>query len=61
MTSAPLLTIIQVAERLSIHPVTVARLVRRGEIEAFRVGGQWRFDADELGAYLERQRVGRKP
>lgn len=54
----PLLTVAQVAERLAVHPMTVTRLVARGDLGAIRVGGQLRIDPGEFDAYLDRQRVG---
>jgi excisionase family DNA binding protein len=53
----PLLTTEDVAGLLRVEIVTVRRLVGRGELPAYRVGGEYRFKAEELEAYLERQRV----
>jgi putative molybdopterin biosynthesis protein len=49
-TAAPvpgLLTTVEVAELLNVHPKHVYRLLRRG-LTARRVGGDWRFDRDEV-------------
>lgn len=52
-----LLTTEEVAEVLRIDPVTVRRLVGRGELTAYRVAGEYRFTEADLGQFLESQRV----
>jgi len=44
----PLLTPAQAAERLRLHPKTVARMARDGRLPAVKVGTGWRFEADRL-------------
>ncbi|HEX6508019.1 MAG TPA: Clp protease N-terminal domain-containing protein [Chloroflexota bacterium] len=46
-----------VADWLRMDVVTVRRLISRGELPAYRVGGEFRFKASDLEEYLERQRV----
>ena len=41
-------TVDEVAEALKIHPYTVRRLVREGKIPAFKIGGQWRFNKNQI-------------
>jgi excisionase family DNA binding protein len=53
----PLLTTEQVAEWLQVDVVTVRRLVDRGEIAAYRVGGEFRFARKDVEEYLARVRV----
>lgn len=48
----PLLDDEQAAELLGIHPETLQRLARVGEIPAHRVGRFWRYRASELDAWL---------
>jgi len=43
-----IVTAAQLAERLKITRRTVYRLVRENRIPKKRVGGQWRFDIDEV-------------
>ncbi|MCQ9208119.1 MAG: helix-turn-helix domain-containing protein [Omnitrophica bacterium] len=38
----------EVSEYLRVHPYTVRRLARKGKIPAFKAGGQWRFDTEEI-------------
>lgn len=50
------LTLADVAEVLNISAAQVYALVRRGELRAIKIGGrgQWRVEASELEAYIER-------
>jgi excisionase family DNA binding protein len=42
----------QAAELMRLHPETVKRRARRGEIPAMTVGKVWRFRASGLEAYI---------
>jgi excisionase family DNA binding protein len=42
------LTIKDVADILKLHPRTVAKMARQGEIPATRIGRVWRFDEDAV-------------
>ncbi len=53
----PLLTTEEVAEYLKVDVVTVRRLVNRGELSAYRVGGEYRFTKADIDQYLQQQRV----
>lgn len=35
-----------------LHPKTVQRMARRGELPAYRIGKYWRYRASELSAWL---------
>jgi len=48
----PLLDDGQAAGLLGIHPKTLQRLARVGEIPAHRVGRFWRYRASELDSWL---------
>jgi excisionase family DNA binding protein len=50
------LQLADVAEVLNISGAQVYALVRRGELRAIKIGGrgQWRVEASELDAYIER-------
>lgn len=48
----PILTVTETAAYLRVSRSTVYRLLRRGTIPAFRVGGDWRFRKRELDAWL---------
>jgi excisionase family DNA binding protein len=53
-TAEWLLTVNDVAARLSISRDTVYRLVRSGALESVRVGERLRFRVSDLEAYLGR-------
>ena len=52
-----LLTTEEVAELLRIEPVTVRRLIMRGELAAYRIAGEYRFTPADVEKFLESQRV----
>ena len=48
-----ILSTAQVAQRLGLHPKTVARMVRTEGLPGHRVGGrEFRFRTSEVGAWL---------
>jgi excisionase family DNA binding protein len=52
-----LLTSDEVAEYLRVDVVTIRRLINRGELTAYRIGGEYRFKLSDIEKYLQRQRV----
>jgi excisionase family DNA binding protein len=52
-----LLTTEEVAELLRIDPVTVRRLVTRGELIGYRIAGEYRFTEAGVENFVESQRV----
>ncbi len=52
-----LMTSEEIAELLHIDPVTVRRLVNKGELSAYRIGADYRFAPSDLQDYLQRQRI----
>lgn len=42
----------EAAKYLGFHLVTVYRLLKKNEIPATKIGGQWRFKKDVLDAWL---------
>jgi excisionase family DNA binding protein len=50
-----LLTVRQLLELLQVDRITVYRMLDRGLIPGFKVGGQWRFSRNEIQAWLKRQ------
>jgi excisionase family DNA binding protein len=61
-----MLTTTQAAERLSVHPETVRRLVKAGKLNAVKLSidettrSQLRIDEKELKAFMLRQQTGLK-
>lgn len=48
MVNTPYYTPAQAAEVLQVCPVTINRMIKRGELRAARVAGLWRIPADAL-------------
>ena len=42
------MTVREVSEYLRVHPSTIYKLVRHGELPAFRIGSDWRFNIEEI-------------
>jgi excisionase family DNA binding protein len=51
-----LLNIKQVQEILGLSERTIFRLIKKGEIQGFKIGREWRFTEADISAYIERQR-----
>jgi excisionase family DNA binding protein len=50
------MTVKELSEYLRVHPSTVYKLLRRGELPAFRIGTDWRFNAELIDRWcLERK------
>jgi excisionase family DNA binding protein len=45
------------AARLDCHPETVRRLIRRGDLQAAKVGKNWRVSEAALASYLSAHTV----
>jgi excisionase family DNA binding protein len=53
----PLLDDVQVAALLKVHPKTVQKMARNGELPAIRVGRYWRFLASALNSWIQQSMV----
>ena len=49
----PLLDSDEAAALLKIHPKTLQKMARRGEVAAIQIGRLWRFRASSLNRWLE--------
>lgn len=47
----------EIAELLHVDPVTIRRLVNKGDLSAYRIGADYRFAPSDLQDYLQRQRI----
>jgi excisionase family DNA binding protein/PAS domain S-box-containing protein len=47
----PLLTVKDVAAYLQVNQTTIYRLLRRADIPAFKLGGDWRFNLESIDAW----------
>jgi len=43
----------EAAKYLGFHLVTIYRLLKKGEVPATKIGGQWRFKKDILDEWLQ--------
>jgi excisionase family DNA binding protein len=48
-----ILTLPEVAQLLKVADKTVYTMAQRGEVPAFKVGGQWRFRRTDLDAWMD--------
>lgn len=53
-----ILTLSEVAEYLKIPRKTAYKVVRSGDLRAFKAGKHWRVQRAELGAWIARQSTG---
>ncbi|HZO81143.1 MAG TPA: helix-turn-helix domain-containing protein [Candidatus Binataceae bacterium] len=47
-TAGKVMTVKEVSDYLRVHPSTIYRLVKRGQIPAFRIGSDWRFNVETI-------------
>jgi excisionase family DNA binding protein len=45
---AAVLTVKDLSIYLKVHPSTIYRLLRTGQLPAFKVGSDWRFKVEEI-------------
>ena len=49
------MTVKELSDYLRVHPSTVYKLLRRGDLPGFRIGTDWRFNAEMIDHWcLER-------
>lgn len=46
----------EVAQKLKLHPDTVARLLRQGKIPGYKVAGSWRISPTELEEWMKQRK-----
>jgi excisionase family DNA binding protein len=56
-TRDPLISLEQAAQQLLMHPKTLERKAREGQVPGRKVANKWRFRALELDAWVDRQTV----
>lgn len=61
MDYEPLLNDAEAAHFLQVHPKTVQRMARRGELPHYRIGKYYRYRASELSAWLVLHSSGQNP
>ena len=45
---APVLTVTDLSNYLKVSPSTIYRLLKTGQLPAFKVGRDWRFNVEEI-------------
>jgi excisionase family DNA binding protein len=54
---SPVLTVRDLSNYLRVHPSTIYRLLKTGQLPAFRVGSDWRFNIEEIDRWrVEREK-----
>ena len=51
----PIMTPKEAAKYLGLHLITIYRLIKKGELPSFKIGGQWRFKKDLLDSWIARK------
>ncbi len=52
MDQSEVMTLPEVATYLQCHPTTVYRMVKAGDLPAFRLGGDWRFLRSDVDRWI---------
>jgi len=50
----------EVAKTLKVHPMTVRRMIYKGELEAHKVGSNIRISRDNLDRYISNTKIQKK-
>ena len=54
---APVLTVRDLSNYLKVSPSTIYRLLKTGQLPAFKVGSDWRFNVEEIDRWrVEREK-----
>jgi excisionase family DNA binding protein len=48
----PVMTLKDLAEYLKVHPSTIYRLLKTGQLHGFKVGSDWRFNREHVDRWL---------
>lgn len=54
---SPSMTVRDVAKYLNVDQKTVYRLAQKGELPGFKVAGTWRFQKNDLDAWIAKQKA----
>jgi excisionase family DNA binding protein len=46
------MTLKEVAAYLQLHPATIYRLLKTRQIPAFRIASEWRFNREQIDAWM---------
>ena len=51
-SSGATLVAVEVAQHLKVHPSTVYKMAKRGELPGFKIGSDWRFDRVQIDQWV---------
>jgi excisionase family DNA binding protein len=54
-TQSRLVTVKELSNYLRVHPSTIYRLLKRGELPAFKLGSDWRFNLEAIDRWRVNQ------
>ena len=58
--SKKVLTVKDIADYLDVHPMTIYKHVKDGNIPAFKVGASWRIRKESIKKWMEENEHGRE-
>jgi|SRR5271166_2438387 len=47
-----ILTVSELADHLSVHRITIYRLLKTGSLPGFKIGRVWRFELDQIASWM---------
>ena len=56
-TLPAIMTVKELSQYLRVHPATIYKLVRRGELRGFRMGSDWRFHAGVIEKWCVERKI----
>jgi len=56
--NARVLTVSEISDYLRVHRSTVYRLLKKGQLPGFKIGGDWRFTIEAIDQWRLQQNVG---
>jgi excisionase family DNA binding protein len=54
-TQSRLVTVRELSNYLRVHPSTIYRLLKRGDLPAFKLGSDWRFNLEAIDRWRVNQ------
>jgi len=54
------LVAVEVAKHLRVHPSTVYKMAKRGDLPGFKIGSDWRFDRAQFDEWIRSRLRGRE-
>jgi len=50
----------EAASYLGLHIITLYRLIKKGKLPSFKIGGQWRIKKDLLDSWIKKESEGKR-